>query len=172
MNTRSNLRRSLQSIFDKIEFICEHGDFFDDSTGLAQDAYTLACRHGCNVAMPKIGTAHDALRFVGMLLAWADQPKSGEPMTVPQVARFLSVCQAKVRYWARNGELTATRSTGRGRPYKISRKSLEDFIDRRTFRPPRIDCVYALIDSTLLRDGLTEGYPTPWNPCRWPPLNH
>jgi excisionase family DNA binding protein len=137
MNTRSNLRRQLQSIFDQIEFICQHGDWREviDAINLATDAYALAAGEGCGVELGRLSTAYDALRLVGMLLRQART--KADPMTVAEVAGYLGPCEAKVWALIRNGELTATRSTGRGRPYKISRKSLEDFIDRRTFRPPK-----------------------------------
>ena len=54
--------------------------------------------------MPKMGTAHDALRLAGMLLAWAED-KPGRPLTVPEVAGHLRVRPDKVLAWIRSGRL-------------------------------------------------------------------
>src|SRR5208282_1209942 len=92
MKTRNDLRRLLQDAFDKIEFICCHGDFYSglEATGIAHDAYVLACRHGCVIEMSKLKTDHDALRLVGRLLAWAEQAKT--PGDMPE--GMLNLAQA------------------------------------------------------------------------------
>ncbi|MGO9111868.1 MAG: helix-turn-helix domain-containing protein [Thermoguttaceae bacterium] len=140
MKTRSNLRRQLQDAFDKVEFICRHGNFYSglEATEVAHDAYTLACRHGCAIEMPKMGTAHDALRLAGMLLAWAED-KPGRPLTVPEVAGHLRVRPDKVLAWIRSGRLrgynVAEKENGRPK-YRINQADLEAFTQQRSVTQP------------------------------------
>jgi len=52
-------------------------------------------------------------------------------LTVPQITKLLPVCQATIRAYIRNGELAATRSTGRGKAYRVSHEALAAFIESR-----------------------------------------
>lgn len=140
MNTRSNLRRQLQDAFDQIEFICRHGDFYAglEATEMADNAYLLACRHGCTIEMPKLVTDHEALALAGRLLAWAED-KPGWPLTVPEVAGHLRVRPDKVLAWIRSGRLrgynVAEKENGRPK-YRVNPADLEAFTQQRAVVQP------------------------------------
>lgn len=58
-------------------------------------------------------------------------------LTPPEVAKMLRVSAEKVLGWIRQGELKAVNVSLRTRPrYRISRKSLDDFLRLREVQPP------------------------------------
>ena len=88
----NELSEHLRATFDQIEGICQFGDCYDamDAIDLAHTAYQKACRHGCDLRMPTISTAHDSLHVVGRLLDWTDRPfVPPEVMTADEVIRYL-----------------------------------------------------------------------------------
>lgn len=115
MKTRENLRRQLQTAFEQIEFICQHGNCDDvlDTLDLAADAYARACQHGCDVPMPRLTSAHDSLRLAGQLLAWATP--TPEALTVQQAADRVGVSSRTIYDLCDSGDLKHQRiGTGRG----------------------------------------------------------
>ncbi len=134
-----NLTRQLQDAFDRLAFICEHGEFFDDAIGIAEEAYRQAYRQGCDVEMIRLGSPHDALRLVGMLLAWAEAKTAPSMLSPAQVARRLGVSWETVRTWIDNGDLKAVNvavKPGLGRPrWKIAEEELTQFQLRHAAQP-------------------------------------
>jgi excisionase family DNA binding protein len=66
-------------------------------------------------------------------------PVSGAPpfLTPPEIAKLLRVTPQKVITWIRRGELEAVNVSDRVRPrYRVSRESLNEFLERRKVRPP------------------------------------
>jgi excisionase family DNA binding protein len=68
-------------------------------------------------------------------------PLADQPLTVPEVAKFLRVRRDKVLSWIRSGRLRGfnVAETETGRPkYRVSPEELEAFINvRMPFQPPR-----------------------------------
>ena len=67
------------------------------------------------------------------------QPASGQPMTVPEVAKFLRVRPNKVLSWIRSGRLRgyniAERENGRPK-YRVNPDNLEAFMQQRAITQP------------------------------------
>jgi excisionase family DNA binding protein len=144
MKTLKDLHRHLQATFDQIDGRCRHGapDSYTglDATQLAEEAQRLAYRFGYDAEMTPTTTAHEALRLVGRLIAWADALRTKDrPLTVPEVATFLRVRPDKVLSWVRSGRLRGynVAEKEKGRPkYRVNREDLESFVQQRAVTQP------------------------------------
>ncbi len=140
VNYLMNIKKKLQSIFDEIEAVCDYGDSYDvvHVLDLAASAYATACQRGCDVTMPRLTSAHDAMRLAGQLLAWASA-EPGRPLTVPEVATLLRVRPDKVLAWIRSGRLRGYNVAEKegGRPkYRVNPADLEGFAQQRAVTQP------------------------------------
>jgi excisionase family DNA binding protein len=86
-------------------------------------------------------TAAGCLVLAAALRECRPIPLADQPLTVPEVAKFLRVSPDKVLSWIRSGRLRGfnVAETETGRPkYRVSPEELEAFINvRMPFQPPR-----------------------------------
>jgi hypothetical protein len=81
-----------------------------------------------------------SLALAAVLQKGQPGPASGQPLTLPEVARHLRVRPNKVLGWVRSGELrgydVTARQGGRRPKYRVNPEDLEAFIQRRAIMPP------------------------------------
>ncbi len=80
-----------------------------------------------------------SLALAAVMQKGSPTPDSGQPMTLPEVARHLRVRPNKVLGWVRSGELrgydVTARQGGRRPKYRVNPEDLEAFIRRRSVTP-------------------------------------
>lgn len=86
-------------------------------------------------------TAAGCMALAAALRECRPIPLADQPLTVPEVAKFLRVRRDKVLSWIRSGRLRGfnVAETETGRPtYRVSAEELEAFINvRMPYQPPR-----------------------------------
>ncbi|MGO9111937.1 MAG: hypothetical protein ACLP9L_22150 [Thermoguttaceae bacterium] len=150
MKTIEELQKHLNKTYSTLEAWVQLGepDFYTglEATELANEAFRLACRFGCDVPLTTPTSALEALSLVGRLLAWATPAEPEGMLNLEKAAAYLGCTAHGLRkvvqrtQRSRVGEHTTGptiefHQTQKGGTIYFRREWLDEYIEANHHRP-------------------------------------